>query len=331
MLTSILYLILMISALLSIAFFTLLERKIMGYCQIRKGPNKAGILGLFQPFSDALKLFSKEMNFMFYMNMTIYLISPSLSIALMLLLWMIFIFKSNVIHLDLSLLYFLCISGLSSYSILLSGWASNSKYSLIGSYRGFAQIISYEVSMAMMLISLSFFIESFSIKKFILIQEKISVFLGIMLMALMWLIIMLAETNRTPFDLAEGESELVSGFNIEYGSWLFAMIFMAEYGMIILVSMLTNFIFFGFMEMMNLITLILMMFFIMIRSTYIRYRYDKLMMMAWKTILPLTIFFFFCMMFLFYVYTYNFCINFWNFKSAGISTMKMLCVMNYTI
>uniref|UniRef100_UPI0030FDFDD3 NADH dehydrogenase subunit 1 n=1 Tax=Amblyomma breviscutatum TaxID=3134081 RepID=UPI0030FDFDD3 len=331
MLTLIMFLILLISALLSVAFFTLLERKIMGYCQMRKGPNKAGILGIFQPFSDALKLFSKEMNFMFYMNMIIYLTSPILSIILMLLLWLIFVFSSNVMHLDFSLLYFLCISSLSSYAILLSGWSSNSKYSLIGAYRGFAQIISYEVSMAMMLISLAFFIESFSILKFSWIQENFSMFLGLTIILLMWMIILLAETNRTPFDLAEGESELVSGFNIEYGSWLFAMIFMAEYGMIILASMLTNFMFFGFMKFMNLATLALMALFILARSTFVRYRYDKLMMMAWKTILPLTIFFFFYMMFMFHMYSNSFCINFWNFKSPQKLNNENVTCCNYTI
>uniref|UniRef100_UPI0030FE346A NADH dehydrogenase subunit 1 n=1 Tax=Amblyomma nitidum TaxID=1325864 RepID=UPI0030FE346A len=326
MLTFFMYLILLIAALLSVAFFTLLERKIMGYCQIRKGPNKTGIFGLFQPFSDALKLFSKEMNMMFYFNMIIYLISPILSIFMMLLLWLIFIFHSSLMQMNFSIIYFLCISGLSSYSILLSGWSSNSKYSLIGAYRGFAQIISYEVSMALILISLSLLAENFSLKAFILIQEKFMIMPALTIMFIMWMIVMLAETNRAPFDLSEGESELVSGFNIEYGSWLFAMIFMAEYGMIILVSILSNYIFFGFMNFMNLATLLLMMFFILIRSTYVRYRYDKLMMMAWKTILPLTIIFFFFLMFIFALYSYSFCINFWNFKSKWDSTMKMLCV-----
>uniref|UniRef100_UPI00315CDFAC NADH dehydrogenase subunit 1 n=1 Tax=Amblyomma triste TaxID=251400 RepID=UPI00315CDFAC len=314
MLNFMLFFILILMALMSIAFFTLLERKIMGYCQIRKGPNKSGYLGILQPFSDALKLFSKEMNLMFYLNLFLYVISPIMSIVLMMIMWLIFYFKSSNMMLNLTLVFFLCVSSLSSYTILFSGWASNSKYSLIGSYRGFAQIISYEVSMAMLLISLSLIFESFSIKNYIIQQEYFMNFYCFFLIFIIWMIILLAETNRTPFDLSEGESELVSGFNIEYGSWLFAMIFMSEYGMIILMSMITNYLFLGFSKFNGMITLSLMILFIMIRSTFVRFRYDKLMMMAWKNILPVVILFFFFNMYMFFVYSYSFCINFWNYK-----------------
>nr|YP_011017374.1 NADH dehydrogenase subunit 1 [Amblyomma parvitarsum]WQF69037.1 NADH dehydrogenase subunit 1 [Amblyomma parvitarsum] len=303
---------LLIMGLMSVAFFTLLERKIMGYCQIRKGPNKTSFQGLLQPFSDAIKLFSNEMNMMFYLNLFLYLISPILSISMMLMLWMIFYYKNNMMFLNLTLIFFLCISSLSGYSILLGGWSSNSKYSLIGAYRGFAQIISYEVSMAMLLISLALLTESFSILKFFFLQKNLSIFFSFSMMTIVWMIVMLAETNRTPFDLSEGESELVSGFNIEYGSWLFAIIFMSEYGMIILISMLTNYLFLGMLNFNNLMTLFLMMTFILIRSTFVRFRYDKLMMMAWKTILPITIFFFFIIMFLEETFSFSFCIKFWN-------------------
>nr|YP_009429107.1 NADH dehydrogenase subunit 1 [Rhipicephalus turanicus]ASW20717.1 NADH dehydrogenase subunit 1 [Rhipicephalus turanicus] len=306
------FFILILMVLLSIAFFTLMERKFLGYCHIRKGPNKTGMLGLLQPISDALKLFSKEMNKMFYMNKFIQIISPLIMILMMMMMWMIFYFSNNAMNLNMSIIFFLCISSLASYTILFSGWASNSKYSLIGSYRGFAQVISYEVSMAMILISLAIIPQSYNFISFLKFQETFPLIFSFLPIFIIWIITILAELNRVPFDLAEGESELVSGFNIEYGSWLFAIIFMSEYGNIMMISFLTYYLFFGLKNLTLLFILFLMTLIVMIRGTYVRMRYDQLMMMAWKMILPQSIIFLFLSYFIFLILNNFICINFCN-------------------
>nr|UKS08365.1 NADH dehydrogenase subunit 1 [Hyalomma rufipes] len=326
--------ILLIMILLSIAFFTLMERKFLGYCHIRKGPNKTGIVGIFQPFSDALKLFSKEWNKMFYMNKFIYNISPLLMISMMLMMWIIFEYPNNIMNLNLGIIFFICISSISSYSILLSGWASNSKFSLIGSYRGFAQVISYEVSMAIILISLSILPESYNLSEFFGVQKGYPLIFSLSFIFIIWIITILAELNRVPFDLAEGESELVSGFNIEYGSYLFAIIFMSEYGSIMFISFFSIYLFMASFMLKEVLTMMMMIIIIMIRGTYVRMRYDQLMMMAWKIILPQSIMFLFLIYFIFLNYKNFICINFCNknkkFKPKSKLTAKMLCVY-YTI
>nr|QLD97148.1 NADH dehydrogenase subunit 1 [Hyalomma rufipes] len=304
--------ILLIMILLSIAFFTLMERKFLGYCHIRKGPNKTGIMGIFQPFSDALKLFSKEWNKMFYMNKFIYNISPLLMISMMLMMWIIFEYPNNIMNLNLGIIFFICISSISSYSILFSGWASNSKFSLIGSYRGFAQVISYEVSMAIILISLSILPESYNLSEFFSIQKGYPLIFSLSFIFIIWIITILAELNRVPFDLAEGESELVSGFNIEYGSYLFAIIFMSEYGSIMFISFFSIYLFMASFMLKEVLTMMMMIIIIMIRGTYVRMRYDQLMMMAWKIILPQSIMFLFLIYFIFLNFKNFICINFCN-------------------
>nr|AGH19713.1 NADH dehydrogenase subunit 1 [Rhipicephalus microplus]UNO54411.1 NADH dehydrogenase subunit 1 [Rhipicephalus microplus]UNO54515.1 NADH dehydrogenase subunit 1 [Rhipicephalus microplus] len=312
MLNLIYFMMLIFMVLLSIAFFTLMERKFLGYCHFRKGPNKTGMLGLFQPFSDAIKLFSKEMNKMFYMNKNLQIIAPIFMIIMMIMMWMIFQFSNIALNLSMGIIFFLCISSLSSYSILFSGWASNSKYSLIGSYRGFAQVISYEVSMALILITISIMPQSFNLFYFIKLQTYYPLIFSLFPVFIIWFISILAELNRVPFDLAEGESELVSGFNIEYGSWLFAVIFMSEYGNIMIISYLTNYLFLGFSNLSQFFVLMIMFIIIMIRGTYVRMRYDQLMMMAWKIILPQSIIYLFLISLIFLNMFYFICINFCN-------------------
>nr|YP_010036043.1 NADH dehydrogenase subunit 1 [Hyalomma asiaticum]QQQ89474.1 NADH dehydrogenase subunit 1 [Hyalomma asiaticum] len=319
--------ILLIMILLSIAFFTLMERKFLGYCHIRKGPNKTGVLGILQPFSDALKLFSKENNKMFYMNKYIYNFSPLLMICMMLMMWMIFEYPNNVMNLNLGIIFFICISSISSYSILFSGWASNSKFSLIGAYRGFAQVISYEVSMAIILITLCIFPESYNLFEFLKIQKDYPFIFSLNFIFIIWIITILAELNRVPFDLAEGESELVSGFNIEYGSYLFAIIFMSEYGSILFISFLTIYLFMPMFMLKEILTMFVMSTIIMIRGTYVRMRYDQLMMMAWKIFLPLSIMLLFLIYFIFLVFKNFICIIFWkNLNQSEFNNENVTCL-----
>nr|APX40082.1 NADH dehydrogenase subunit 1 [Orestia punctipennis] len=294
-------LIMLVCVLVSIAFLTLLERKVLGYIQIRKGPNKVGVLGLIQPFSDAIKLMSKEQVYPFMSNFNLYYICPMLNLFLSLFMWICMPYISVNINFNYSILYFLSISSLSVYTIMLAGWASNSNYSLLGSLRSVAQTISYEVSLALILLSYLFLVLSFNFLDFIKYQEYVWFFYLMFPLCFMWLVSSLAETNRTPFDFAEGESELVSGFNVEYSSGGFVMIFLAEYGNILFMSMLCVILFMG----ANLISyyfflkLVLFAFFwLWVRGTLPRYRYDKLMYLAWKSYLPISLNYllFFCSM-----------------------------------
>nr|AIZ58522.1 NADH dehydrogenase subunit 1 [Alectorobius capensis] len=286
------YILLLLMVLVSVAFFTLMERKVLGYIHIRKGPNKVGIFGLFQPFSDVIKLFSKEMNLMLFMNLFFYQLIPGLSLVLMLMFWVLYFWETSLLSIEFGMVYFLCVSSLGVYVILGGGWFSNSKYGLLGSFRGLAQVISYEVSLAMIMMSVVFFISSYELKEIVNFQEDFKMIWGMWVLFIMWVVSCLAELNRSPFDLSEGESELVSGFNIEYGSYGFAMLFMSEYGNIIFMSMISSVLFFGSFGFFCLIMMVIMYLFLLIRGTLVRYRYDILMMMAWKMILPVSISYF---------------------------------------
>nr|YP_009346552.1 NADH dehydrogenase subunit 1 [Apriona swainsoni]APA32604.1 NADH dehydrogenase subunit 1 [Apriona swainsoni] len=284
--------ILVVSVLVGVAFLTLLERKVLGYIQIRKGPNKVGFLGLVQPFSDAIKLFTKEQTYPFMANFNLYYISPIMNLFLSLMLWLSIPFLTVSVSFNLSLLYFLCVSSLSVYTVMLAGWSSNSNYALLGSLRAVAQTISYEVSLALILLSFLFLVMGFSILDLMKYQKFIWMLVFLMPLSLMWFVSSLAETNRTPFDFAEGESELVSGFNVEYSSGSFAMIFLAEYSSILYMSFLSSMLFLGgnLMDWFFYFKVGGMSFlWIWVRGTLPRFRYDKLMYLAWKSYLPVAL------------------------------------------
>nr|YP_010481804.1 NADH dehydrogenase subunit 1 [Vibidia duodecimguttata]UVU20938.1 NADH dehydrogenase subunit 1 [Vibidia duodecimguttata] len=289
------FMLIVVGVLVGVAFLTLMERKILGYIQIRKGPNKVGIIGLLQPFSDAIKLFSKESILPYMANLIIFLFSPVFSLLLSLLLWMVAPLYCYFFSFNFSVLFFFSISSLGVYTIMMSGWSSNSNYSLLGSLRAVAQTISYEVSMFLILLSFLCLIMSLNLYDFVNFQKFIWLMFLNMPLSLMWFISSLAETNRTPFDFAEGESELVSGFNVEYSGVGFALIFMAEYSNILFMSLISVLIFLGgnFYSYFFFMKLVILAFiWIWVRGTFPRYRYDKLMFLSWKVFLPVSLNFF---------------------------------------
>nr|ALO76223.1 NADH deshydrogenase subunit 1 [Pleophylla sp. PLE01] len=284
-------LILIICVLVGVAFLTLLERKTLGYIQLRKGPNKVGFMGIPQPFSDAIKLFSKEQTYPLMSNFNIYYMSPVFNLFLSLLLWLCMPFFTMLFNFNFGILYFLCCSSLSVYCIMMAGWSSNSNYSLLGGMRSVAQTISYEVSLSLILLSFLYLIMSLNIYDFMKYQEMIWFLFLCFPLSMTWFVSSLAETNRTPFDFAEGESELVSGFNVEYSSGGFALIFLAEYASILFMSMLCSVLFLGCnIFYFSFLKVVFMSFlWVWVRGTLPRYRYDKLMYLCWKSYLPLSL------------------------------------------
>nr|YP_010729857.1 NADH dehydrogenase subunit 1 [Parnassius jacobsoni]WEF74728.1 NADH dehydrogenase subunit 1 [Parnassius jacobsoni] len=285
-------LILILGVLIGVAFLTLLERKVLGYIQIRKGPNKVGYMGVLQPFSDAIKLFTKEQIFPIYSNYISYYFSPIISFILSLMIWMLIPYYFNMISFNLGILFFLCCTSMGVYTVMVAGWSSNSNYSLLGGLRAVAQTISYEVSLALIMMSSIILIMDFNMMMFFIYQDLIWFFFLMLPLSLCWISSSLAETNRTPFDFAEGESELVSGFNIEYSSGGFALIFLAEYSSILFMSMLFILMYMGGYNMSLLFYLklsLISFLFIWVRGTLPRYRYDKLMYLSWKSYLPVSL------------------------------------------
>nr|YP_009694681.1 NADH dehydrogenase subunit 1 [Thitarodes damxungensis]QEI59722.1 NADH dehydrogenase subunit 1 [Thitarodes damxungensis] len=287
---------LILGVLIGVAFLTLLERKVLGYIQIRKGPNKVGIMGILQPFAEAVKLFTKENIYPNMSNYMSYMYSPIISFFLSLLIWIIIPYNMNLFFFSLGIVWGCCCTSMGVYSTMIAGWSSNSNYALLGSLRVVAQAISYEVSMILIMLSSILMILDFNLMKFYEFQNYLWFIFMMFPLALIWFSSSLAETNRTPFDFAEGESELVSGFNVEYSGGGFALIFMAEYSSILFMSLLFSIMYLGGYNL-SLFFYFKMIFisymFIWVRGTLPRFRYDKLMYLAWKIYLPLSLNFLF--------------------------------------
>jgi len=317
----------LILLLVAVPFLTLYERKVLAAMQLRKGPDVVGVFGLLQPFADGFKLIAKETIILSSSNKFIFVASAILTLFLSMVNWAILPFvavRSGLNDINLGLLYVFFISSLSVYGIILSGWASNSRYSFLGALRSAAQMISYEVSIGLILMNILLCVGSLNLSEIVLFQKSIWLIIPLFPLFLMFIISALAETNRAPFDLPEAEAELVSGYNVEYSSAGFALFFIGEYANMIFMSCLASILFlggwsitifssistfsiyyniiessFGF-YILGLKTILVLFVFIWVRAAFPRYRYDQLMSLGWKVFLPLSLgFVFFVSGFLF--------------------------------
>lgn len=292
--------------LISVAYFTIAERKIMGAIQRRRGPNVIGFMGLLQPLADGLKLFVKETTLPTNANTGIFLFAPALAFILSLIGWSVIPLSEGVVLSDLNLgvIYLLAISSLNVYGILFAGWSSNSKYAYLGALRSAAQMISYEISIGFTILNVVVCAGSFNLSTIVLAQQKIWYIIPLLPVFIIFYISMLAETNRHPFDLPEAEAELVSGYNVEYSAMTFALFFLGEYANMLIMSTISAILFLGGwlpifdIFIFNLIPSTVwlsfkiclgVVFFIITRATLPRYRYDQLMYLGWKCFLPLSL------------------------------------------
>ena len=293
--------------LISIAYLTFFERKVIGSMQLRKGPNVVGPFGLLQPIADGLKLLSKETIFPDDSNKFLFILSPIITFVLALIAWAVIPIDYKVVLADINvgIMYIFAVSSLGVYGIIVAGWSSNSRYAFLGSLRSAAQMISYEVSIGLIIISILLTAGSLNLSSIVLSQEKVWYIIPHFPMFVIFFISTLAETNRAPFDLPEAESELVAGYNVEYSSMSFGLFFLGEYGNMILMSSMSTILFLGGWlppvqnEFFNLVpgfiwflvkVAFLLFIFLWVRATLPRYRYDQLMSLGWKLFLPLSLF-----------------------------------------
>lgn len=292
--------------LISVAYFTIAERKIMGAIQRRRGPNVIGYIGLLQPLADGLKLFAKETTLPLSANLSVFLLAPSISFILSLMGWAAIPFAEGVVLCDLNfgVLYLLAVSSLNVYGIILAGWSSNSKYAYLGALRSAAQMIGYEISIGFTILNVVICAGSFNLSTIVLAQKQVWFIQPLLPIFIIFYISMLAETNRHPFDLPEAEAELVSGYNVEYSSMTFALFFLGEYANMLIMSAIGAILFLGgWLSPISFIVFNIVpdtiwftlkiclgvIFFIITRATLPRYRYDQLMYLGWKCFLPLTL------------------------------------------
>lgn len=292
-----------IPLLISVAYFTIAERKIMGIIQRRKGPNVIGFVGLLQPLADGLKLFTKETILPSDSNSILFLVAPLITFMLSLMGWCVIPYNNNVVfsELNVGILYLLAISSLGVYGILIAGWSSNSKYPFLGALRSASQMISYEISIGFVLLSVCVCAGSFNLTEIVLAQNGGWYILPLFPIFIIFNVSMLAETNRHPFDLPEAEAELVSGYNVEYSAMTFALFFLGEYANMLLMSTFNAILFLGgWLSPFSILLvsgsvclsikiLLGVIFFIITRATLPRYRYDQLMLLGWKCFLPLSL------------------------------------------
>jgi NADH-quinone oxidoreductase subunit H len=297
----------LVPLLLSVAYLTYAERKVIAAMQLRKGPNVVGPFGLLQPIADAVKLLFKETILPAGANKVVFLAAPILTFVLGLIGWAVIPFDEGWVLADINvgILYLLAISSLGVYGVIMAGWASNSKYPFLSALRSAAQMVSYEVSMGFVIVTVLICVGSLNLTDIVLAQKDLWFAVPLLPMFVVFFISTLAETNRSPFDLAEGESEIVAGFFLEYSSLSFALFFLGEYANMILMSAMTTILFLGgwlpiadvapFNWIPGIVwfagkTALVLFFFLWVRATFPRYRYDQLMRLGWKVFLPLSLF-----------------------------------------